>query len=394
MIIKKIYIGGWFQRTTLHLSEIWDFFKYKKSLIDFSEEDLKNTQSKLNIKDLSRESGPLEYIFVSTLGGINYRIYEDGLMIFEKETQGDLRNDFEIIKDYYDQNFSKAISLIFSKGAPVPKELADIKSIFPYILIIEDGSDKDIDNIFSLFKEEIHGEVMGDGITVYRSEQVIVINGVHDEEIARSIAETQVFFREFKAQLHRYLGIHRLVWEKIDDIKDRGEIKGSKIDVFMSELWGYQKTINLIEARINQMGVYLRTRQKVFNFDKIDPKIVSLFQFKFETLVDTHEYIKYLWTMTKNYLDSAIGIFVELQNKSTKEALSSLQLVTIVNVLGILANTYLLKQKFPPLFTYSGSLYIVAFLILAVVINFIIAFIYRNKKYSLKKMSDIVKNIK
>ena len=42
------------------------------------------------------------------------------------------------------------------------------------------------------------------------------------------------------------------------------------------------------------------------------------FQFKFETLLDTHEYIKHLWGMTKNYLTSAIEIFSELQAKSTK----------------------------------------------------------------------------
>jgi len=40
MTIKKIYIGGWFQRTTLHLTEIWDFFKYEKSNLDFPKQKL------------------------------------------------------------------------------------------------------------------------------------------------------------------------------------------------------------------------------------------------------------------------------------------------------------------------------------------------------------------
>jgi len=395
MKIKKIYIGGWFQRTTLHLSEIWDFLKYKKSLLGFAQKDLNNAQAKLNLEKLSRKSGPIEYISAHSTDRIDYRIYEDGLMIFEKEDFGkSLKNDFKTIQTYYDQKFSKAISLIFSKGAPVPKELADIKSIFPYILIIENGSAKEISDIFSLFGEEMQGELSVKGVSVYRSEQIIVINGIDDEETARSIAESQIFFREFKAQLHRYLAIHRIIWEKIDDIKDKGEIKGSRINFFMNELWGYQKTINLIDARINQMEVYLKTRQEVSNLDKIDSEIISLFQFKFETLANTHEYIKYLWAMTRNYLDSALNIFIELQNKTTKEALSSLQLVTIINVLGILANTYLLKQKFPPLWTYNGLLYIAGFLVLAIGINIVIAFVYRSKKYSLKKMGDIVKNIK
>jgi len=163
----------------------------------------------------------------------------------------------------------------------------------------------------------------------------------------------------------------------------------------MNELWSYQKTINLIEARINQMGVYLGTRKKISTLqEKLDSDILSLFQFRFETLSDSHDYIKYLWAMTKNYLESAIGVFADLQGKATKEALNSLQLVTVVNVLGILANSWILKEKFPPGFLPGGFVYVLAFIALAFVINWGIARLYRGKKYSLEKLSDIYKEIK
>ena len=84
MQIEKIYIGGWFQRTTLHLSEIYNFIKYGKSELKFSKKKIDEMRKILQIKKISREIGPLEYISVKTKKEIDFRIYEDGLMILEK----------------------------------------------------------------------------------------------------------------------------------------------------------------------------------------------------------------------------------------------------------------------------------------------------------------------
>lgn len=101
MHIEKIYIGGWFQRTTLHLTEIWDLLKHGKSYLGFSENDLKEARDRLELTEITRQSGPLEYLLAKTKLGIDYRIYEDGLIILEKEFES-LKSDFEKIKDYYD----------------------------------------------------------------------------------------------------------------------------------------------------------------------------------------------------------------------------------------------------------------------------------------------------
>ena len=75
MTIQKIYIGAWFQRTTLHLTEIWDFLKHGRSNLDFPEEKLDEARDSLSIDGVSRESGPLEYILLKTTKEINYPIY-------------------------------------------------------------------------------------------------------------------------------------------------------------------------------------------------------------------------------------------------------------------------------------------------------------------------------
>ncbi len=389
MNIQKIYIGGWFQRTTLHLTEIWDFLKYKRSSLGFSKKDLSAAFERLNIKEVHRENGPLEYLDVETNDGIRYRIYEDGLIVLEKNFHS-LTEDFAEIKSYYDKKLSVSLSFIFSLGAPVPKELANIQTILPYIVTSADANKEDIEKTFKEASEEIYSVFSTENVGVYRSPGMILINNLKDENLAREIIESQIFFREFKTQLHRYLAIHRTLWEKIRAIKEGGDIKGTDIDAMRNELSVYQKTINLIGARIDQMPAYVRTRQKVTNVEKIDASLQPLFQLKFETLLDTHEYVKHIWSMTKNYLSSTIDIFTDLQAKSTKNTISSLQLITTIGVVaGIFG--YLSKDSLPK-FTSIGLVYFGALLLLTWVINGVVSKYYKSKHYAIAE-KELEKNI-
>ena len=390
MVIQKIYIGGWFQRTTLHLTEIWSFLHSKAIETELSNKDLGAARAALALQEVSRESGALEYILVRADQDITYRIYEDGLIVLEKEFDV-LASDFKIIRDYYENKLSKALSLLFSKGAPVPKELANIKTILPYIVTVVDAEKEEIDAVFKEFNEEVYSVLSTKKVEVHRSSEIIMINNLKDEGVMREVIESQIFFREFKSQLHRYLDIHRILWEKIRMIKERGEIKGSEVDALRNELSVYQKTINLIGARIDQMPAYVKTRQKITDVEKVDAYLQPLFQFKFETLLDTHEYIKHLWGMTKNHLTSAIEIFTELQAKSTKNTISSLQLITTIGVVaGILG--YLSKDALPK-FTVIGLVYFALLMFMTWLINSVVSKYFRSKKYDIK-IQDIERDIK
>lgn len=390
MTLQKIFIGGWFQRTTLHLTEIWDFLKSEKTSLDISQAQITEAKASLFITGLTRENGLLEYIVAKTADNIEFRIYEDGLIVLEKDCVL-LEKDLEIIKDYYDNKLSKALSLIFSKGAPVPKELADIKTILPYIITSNNATEGEIKDLFSNYSEDIYSNISTKNIAVYRSPKFIVINNLKDESLTREIVESQIFFREFKSQLHRYLEIHRSLWEKIKKIKEQGQIKGTDIDSLRNQLSIYQKTITLIGARIDQMPSYVKTRQKITNFEKIDSSLQPLFQLKFETLLDTHEYIKHLWKMTHDYLASTIEMFTELQAKSTKNTISSLQLITTIGVVsGIIG--YLSKNDFPSL-TFVGLIYFILLMFLTWIINSVVSKFYKNLKYDIDSR-EIEKNIK
>jgi hypothetical protein len=174
----------------------------------------------------------------------------------------------------------------------------------------------------------------------------MVIENLNDKNIYDTFAETEIFFREFKTQMARYLHIHREIWEKIKLIKEKESIRGKDIVSLREELQEEGKTINLIEARINQMPTYLKTRQKLTDIGAVNKDLHPLFQYKFETLLDTHDYIKSLWAMTKNYLNSANDMLGVLQTESTKSSISSLTLITTIGVVAGIVN-YMARDSFP-----------------------------------------------
>ena len=378
MQIIKVYIGGWFQRTTLHLTEIWTVLNEQRTEIELDKEKLKELSEALQIKQISRETKFLDYILVESKF-LTWRIYEDGLIVLEKIVSN-IKDDLGIIKEYYDNRLSPFISYLFSKGAPIPKELADIKTILPYVIITK-GSEEEVKSLFKELGEWVSSEVRSEAVGVYRGPNLIVINNIEDMDLAQATVESQIFFREFRTQLHRYLSIHRIVWERIADIKERVSVGGTKITELRNQLTDYQKTITLISARIKQMDVYLATRAKIVSNLKLDEYLSSLFQYKYETLENTHTYIQHLWEMTEDYLNSAIQVFGGLEEKTSKDVLNSLRIVTSIGAIaGIFG--YLARETLPK-FTSQGLIYFGIIFFLTWLLNEIISQFYRRKHYKM-----------
>ncbi len=389
MEIQTIYIGGWFQRTTLHLTEIWNLLNEGKfdPYLSGESEDAKSmgvarkAVSALHVKELTREIGPLEFILFTSKEGVTCRIYEDGLIVLEKPYTN-FTKDIVDIKDYFENKLSNAFSILFAKGAPVPKELAGIKSIFPFIITVENAGEKDVEKIFSTFKYTKHSVVSSNKIDVYRGHEIVVINNA-PKRLARGIIEAEIFFREFKTQLHKYLGIHRQLWENIAKIKEQPKITGSQTERYRNQLADYQKTINLIDARIDQMGAYVRTRQKVASAQKIDTYLDGLLVYKFETLLDTHEYIRYLWDMTQNYLNATIVIFDGIQEKATQTSVSTLQLVMLFTAVNVMLLS-LEKQESILSIQRTGVMYAIVVIATAFCLQKIISLIAKKQSFRLK----------
>ena len=390
MKIKNVYVGGWFQRTRLHLGEIYDFLRSAESPLDLDPQKLVNLRDTLDVKVATLKSDKLEYIQLDTVD-MRIKIYEDGLILLSTDHSDDLKVDIKQLTSYYENKLSPAFSYIFSLGAPVTKELANIKTVYPYFVVVDDASGSELTSLFDEFGQEEYQTSDQEGVSVHRGDKLYIINqqGVTDDACERFIEE-QIFLREFKGQLHRYLNLHRTIWEKIADVKERGVLIGSEIPNFKTKVDQYKKTIDFIGTRIDQMGTYLRTRESIANKDQRLVQFEDLLGYKHETLGDNLSYIKDIWTLTQKYVDSASKLFGDLQSQATS---SSVEKLTVVTSMGVGASLLsLFTTDSVPEFTVFGVGYFFVLALIGYLVNRSLKWWSKRKAYSVSDV-ELAKDI-
>ena len=235
----KIVFGGWYQRTTLHLSEIYDLFALGHSKLNLPIEKLKKFHKLLNLKEVSREAGYFELVKAKTKSNIEIRYYEDGLYILETKS-ADVKKGQKLLKEFFNNVFNPAISYIFSLGAPTPKILADIEAVHPTVV----GTASDNPENFEIDSKkfgEVYSKITSHDTTVYKTpSHIFVVTSPTLKTSINELVEMQIFFREFKDQLEKYLDIHRVIWEEISDIKERKYIKGKEVGEVRDKLESYK----------------------------------------------------------------------------------------------------------------------------------------------------------
>ena len=392
MKISNVYIGGWFQRTMLQLSEIYDFLRDAKTKLALDQDKLVEYRKNLQIGRIDYGVQGEEYIEFTTALNIKVKIFEDGLIILNNHnvSEDTLFADIDALTDYYETKLSPAFSYLFSLGAPVPKELAHIETVYPYFVVTDKATKEEMNTLLTRTDKQKYFEFDNEKYDVIRGDVYYFINNkkAEAENIERYIEE-QIFIREFKGQLHRYLNIHRIIWEKIDNVKDRASVKGADIVSFNTKLESYAKTITLIEGRINQMSTYLPTREKIAKSDKELVEFLNISGYRYETLKDTLDYIKYLWSMTKNYVSSAQKLFNGLKSDVSNKSINSLTLVTSMSagasVIGLLT-------KSQPEFTVFGIAYFFILALIVLSLNKFLKFIQNNRRYKVNDV-ELDKNI-
>ncbi len=380
--IERISIGGWFQRTALHLSEIYDFLKYGESPLEFDQSKIKKLREIIDPQNLVLHVGELDHITFDTKDHVQVKIFEDGLIIiYTEHVEGQVNDEVEKLTDFYEEKISPGFSYIFSMGAPVPKELANIKTIYPYFVVFNKRSAEETQSVFTEFEEAVHYTVEKKDFDIYRGDKLYVINNKEAPlELVDNFIEEVIFTREFKGQLHRYLNLHRIIWEQIADVKERGEIKGREIGAFKSKIEHYAKSINLIGARIDQMGSYISTRGKIAHAHLGETEFIDVIGFRYETLKNTLSYVKHIWNMTENYVKSANALFGDLQSAATSKSIKNL---TVVTSMGVGASLISLLNTSKPEISQYGLLYLLILAAVGYGVNKIMNWWGMSKSYSL-----------
>jgi hypothetical protein len=379
-----VTFGGWYQRTTLHLSEVYDLLALGRSDLDLDKEQLRRYKTGFGFTSVTRENDDFEYILCRSFNDIEFRYYEDGLYILTLQSE-DVAYAQKTLQNFYEDKIAPAIAYIFSLGAPTPKVLAAIKTMHPTVISftgkspLSKGDLEGFGPVYSIIDSKL--------LTVYKTPKYIVIFSGQSFKHQKELIEMQIFFREFKDQLHRYLNLHREIWEEISEIKERGSIAGNEVEALRSRLDSYQKTISLIRSRINQMSTYVKSRASLSKSLALEDHLSTIFQYKFETLINTHSYIQEIWKMTQEYVDTAISVINEVKSLSTSNGINSLRLITTIGVLsGIFG--YLSRNDFPKV-TIIGLWYFIILILGTWLINELVRYFYQKSIYKLKFVSKL-----
>lgn len=113
MKITNVYIGGWFQRTMLQLSEIYDFLRDTKSQLALDQKKLDEFHKNLEIGKIDYKVLGQEYIEFTTALNIKVKIFEDGLIVLNNQnvSEDTLFADISHVTDYYEKKIVSCIQL-------------------------------------------------------------------------------------------------------------------------------------------------------------------------------------------------------------------------------------------------------------------------------------------
>lgn len=378
MKIERIQLGYWYPLTTLHLAEIQDFFASHRTPLHLNGTKLVSLRSKLGIVSSGLKLGELEYIDMLAQSDISVRIFEDGLVTIS-DNHTELKRDITELTNYFERAYLPAIRYLFSIGAPAPKELAGIDQETPVFIVTRGASRTQALGILKEVGVSLEFELDTKDMELYHGGEFFVVNAKSHFAGVEELIETWIYFKEFKSQLHHYMNLHRSIWTQIEAIKEERYISGWQVKSQRTKLESYKKTIELIEARISQMDLYIGSRNHVATSRGWDAYLSDVLQFRYTNLEHTHDYVKSLWGMTKQYVDSAIQVLTEINTQSTK---TSVQTLTVISSIGVISGiiNYLTFTKLPK-FSSIGLKYFLILLTAALLVNAAVAVIYRTIRY-------------
>lgn len=330
----------------MQLSEIYDFLRDGVSQLGLDQNQLTALRDNLNIDNIEYGVGNEEFIAFTTPEQIEVKLYEDGLTVVSSNqvSEPTLFADAERLHGYYEECLSPALNYLFSTGAPVFKELSKVESIFPYFIVCDNATQANISDLLAKTERQKYFEFEGKNFSVLRGDKYYFINNKKATagDIERYIEE-QIFIREFKGQLHRYLNLHRAIWGKIDAIKKQATATEPELLQAATRLERYEKTSLLIEGRLEQMATYVDIREAGVKDDRELMDFLAVSGYRYAALTGTLAYMRSLWHTTRCYAESAQRLLARAANERSLVYLNNiailLGLVAAVSVLGLIFGT-------------------------------------------------------
>lgn len=342
MHIDSIYLGTWLPRTGLHLQEAHAFLRR----VEHNDPELKTLHDAISPHDIAlNESIPLhELTFESE--GREITITEDGVILLENKQTEPLDVARAHLEDIFTHKIAPLFKRLFGRGAPLPKALKHGKDIYPFYACVRDANEADIDALFASCGERRQSKVQMGNLNLWSGMNMAILEQrgeLSPEMPLREVVLLLIFFREFASQLDLYLNQHRDIWDEMSRVREAKQIRYRDFKNIRSVILQHRKTLAFVEARLEQMEDIL---------DEIDQTLpLALRTMMGQNGMDRiphlraqKRYIKNLWKMTQEYVDSTENLLESLFQENTQREFRALRLITII---GVIAGFFGMNIGFP-----------------------------------------------
>jgi len=337
MNIDRIYLGTWLPRTSMHLKEVYHFFK-NGSGIDLDQSKLEYFRSQLNLKNLIFNNNPDFDNLKFSSENIEVTITEDGIILIILSQVSDTNMEIKKLESFYTDQLGPALSYLFSRGAPLPQTLLNIKEAYPKILVGQHLVLREIEEYLKDHSDTLLTKISSGELSLFygeESEFVDISNAITQknyDELLDPLLMCTIFLRSFSDLLERYLQLHRSVWTEISSIRESKDFRYRDFTIVRNKILDILKTISFIRARLQQMNDILSLRS-TFTSEILKQKLSTLGLDSFFTLEKSYQYMDSLWQMTADYGNSTMTLFVSLLEENAQRELRLLQQITVAGML-------------------------------------------------------------
>lgn len=333
MRIEKVYLGTWSQRTNLHLQEVYRFLKYAKGADDLDEDRVKELRNALAPSEVTFRNASINSIRAAC-GPFTVSVTEDGVVLMSSN-ETDLTAARAALVKFHEEALDPAFRYLFSRGAPMPREIADIEKAGDFITIVRDADDADVRETFETFGDRFHSHTSSEGIRVMTGHRIEIIDvgklDLAEEEVEGFVRDLS-FFKDFDRQLYAYVRLHRRIWDKLSAIREARSLKYADFPSVRADIMGYEMTLGVVRARLAQMDDILSERRAG------EPKgvtriLASLGMLDFGSLHASRRYVSHLWEMTDDYADGTLKLLETLYQENTQRELNALKFITLLTAI-------------------------------------------------------------
>lgn len=333
MRVEHVYLGTWTQRTNLHLSEVYQFLKYGKG-----SEGLPAAKTAAARKALGAGEVVFQDLAINVVrtrcGDFDLSFTEDGVVLVAS-SGGDLKAASAALERFQETALRPAMRHLFSRGAPMPREVVDVDRSGDLVVVVRGASEDDVRAAFAAFDDRYHTHSSSQGIRVLTGHKLELIDlgdTPLDADDTETFVRDLVFFHEFERQLYAYVLLHRRIWDRITAIREARTLKYADFPGVRADILGFEKMLVIIKARLAQMEDMLGARRD--GVDKTVGRVLAgLGMLDFASLHASRSYVSHLWDMTDEYAGGTLKLLETLYQENTQRELNALKFITLITAL-------------------------------------------------------------